>query len=103
MTSRNLQAMEQQNDEMTDKLAGKVELLRKISINIGKEIEDQNTELDGLNDKSGNILESLGGTMKGLMGLATSGGTRPLLVKSVAMFGIFIVIYFFSSRYSADP
>ncbi|GAB5362747.1 hypothetical protein AAMO2058_000824800 [Amorphochlora amoebiformis] len=95
--------MEKENDDMTDKLASKVEMLRQISVNIGKEVDEQNTVIDDYNTSAGDIMGSFKGTMKGLATLATSGGTQALLVKSMGLFGFFLVVYYLSSRYTADP
>mmetsp|Transcript_21366 Transcript_21366/g.42861 ORF Transcript_21366/g.42861 Transcript_21366/m.42861 type:complete len:124 (-) Transcript_21366:411-782(-) len=95
--------MEAQNNEMTDKLASKVEILKQISLNIGKEVEEQNKELDQHSDAAGDVMSSLNGTMKGLMDLASSSGTSGLMTRACGMFGFFLVVYFFFSRYTSEP
>eukprot|EP00470_Lotharella_oceanica_P001616 CAMPEP_0170166946 /NCGR_PEP_ID=MMETSP0040_2-20121228/484_1 /TAXON_ID=641309 /ORGANISM="Lotharella oceanica, Strain CCMP622" /LENGTH=88 /DNA_ID=CAMNT_0010404809 /DNA_START=133 /DNA_END=399 /DNA_ORIENTATION=+ len=88
---------------MTDKLASKVELLKQISLNIGKEVEAQNSELDQHNDSAGDVMGSLEGTMKSLVSLANSGGSSGLMARACGMFGFFVVVYFFFSRYTSEP
>eukprot|EP00467_Chlorarachnion_reptans_P004070 CAMPEP_0114527868 /NCGR_PEP_ID=MMETSP0109-20121206/23868_1 /TAXON_ID=29199 /ORGANISM="Chlorarachnion reptans, Strain CCCM449" /LENGTH=110 /DNA_ID=CAMNT_0001709907 /DNA_START=22 /DNA_END=354 /DNA_ORIENTATION=+ len=95
--------LEDQNDSMTDKLAGKVELLRQISVNINKEIEGQNEDLDKMNDSAGDVLGSLEKTIGNLVGVSNMGGTRTVLVRAIGMFGFFLVVYFFSSRFTSEP
>eukprot|EP00954_Amorphochlora_amoebiformis_P030784 1395205-Amorphochlora_amoeboformis.AAC.1 len=119
--------MEKENDDMTDKLASKVEMLRQVGPVINRRRPSLPKHPDGvhiphnslsfsfrarsryvrililLQTSAGDIMGSFKGTMKGLATLATSGGTQALLVKSMGLFGFFLVVYYLSSRYTADP
>ena len=80
--------LQQENDAQINNLAGKVSALKDISIQIGNHIKEDNKllgDLDGSFDTTGGLL---GGTMKRLGKLASSGGGCHMTY--LAMFVVFV-------------
>lgn len=85
----------EENDERIEALRGKLSTLKHISINIGKEVEEQNKLLDGVHDimsRSQNMLRS---AMKRLSVLAKMDSGSFLFWLILFAAAVLFFIYFF--------
>ena len=84
----------QDNQRQTDLLAEKVAALKGISIDIRKEVRDQNEFLDRASntfDKTGSLL---GGTVKKVQQMLASGGSKHMCYLICFVVFVFFLLYF---------
>ena len=84
----------QQNEQLEDSLANKVQALKNISINIGTEVQNQNKLLNSMNDDSDILTSMLSGSMSRLKKLAKGGYCKTWVQIGIFVFCVFVVMYF---------
>ncbi|VDN32429.1 unnamed protein product [Gongylonema pulchrum] len=86
--------MERRNDELVEKLSGKVAALKKITIAIGDDVREQNRllgDMEGDFDASKGLL---GSTMRKLGRVAKAGGKNLTCYLVLFSLFVFLVIYY---------
>jgi blocked-early-in-transport protein 1 len=68
--------MEQQNNERIDELSDQVARLKGLTIDIGNEVREQNSLLDGIGDTFSNTGDLLQGSLRRIGTMLESGGTK---------------------------
>jgi blocked early in transport 1 len=83
-----------QNEELTNVLDQNVSLLKNLTINIGKELDEQNTDLDEQDDAFSSVTNMLSGTMNAMDRMVQTGGTKQICQLTAFIFIVFWVIYY---------
>ena len=86
-------AMEAENDELHNLLGDKVAQLKHVSLRIKAETEKQNEQLEEMDDIFSKTLGSLGGTMKQLNDMMSSGGSKHMCYLSCFIFVFMLTVY----------
>ena len=71
--------LEQQNNEYIDELSDQVARLKGLTIDIGNEVREQNSLLDGMGDGFQNVGDMLGNSLHRIGTMLNSGGTKHML------------------------
>lgn len=86
--------IERQNDDLVEKLSGKVAALKKITIAIGDDVRDQNRLLNEMDSDFDASKSLLGSTMRRLGIVSRSGGKSMLCYLVLFSLVVFIIIYY---------
>jgi blocked-early-in-transport protein 1 len=71
--------LEQQNNEYIDELSEQVARLKGLTIDIGNEVKEQNSFLDGMGDGFQNVGDMLSNSLGRIGTMLESGGTKHML------------------------
>eukprot|EP00462_Mataza_sp_D1_P021297 CAMPEP_0175139692 /NCGR_PEP_ID=MMETSP0087-20121206/11052_1 /TAXON_ID=136419 /ORGANISM="Unknown Unknown, Strain D1" /LENGTH=119 /DNA_ID=CAMNT_0016422747 /DNA_START=71 /DNA_END=427 /DNA_ORIENTATION=- len=85
--------MEEQNNEAIGMLSSKVDMLKQLSIDIGKETSSQNKFLDEMDNEMGSTSNLMAGTMKQLNTMLKSGGSKHMCYLVVFIFFFFLLVW----------
>jgi len=86
--------LEQQNDELSERLSEKVMRLKRVAISIGDEVRDQNMLLNGMETSFDSTRSILASTMKKLGIVSRTGGKNVLCYLILFAFFVFLIIYY---------
>ena len=86
--------VEQQNDAQTDALSQKVSALKRVTIDIGDTVREQNRFLSQMDSDFDLSRSLLGTTMKKLGVVSAAGGHKLLCYLVLFAFFVFLVIYY---------
>jgi blocked-early-in-transport protein 1 len=89
--------LEGQNDEHLEGLSAKVKILKDITIEIGREVQDSAVQLSHMNDAFSETSGILSGTFRRMNNMAARQGCRWLwyIVFLVVVFWFFLVVWWF--------
>lgn len=85
--------LEQENNEAINQLSSKVDMLKSLSIDIGREAKSQNRFLDEMDNEMGSASNLMSGTMKQLGDMMNSGGSKHMCYLVVFIFAFFLLVY----------
>lgn len=88
--------LQQQNDELVDKLADKVELLKDTALDIGREARDSTCILEELDTRFDKAMRMMNWSMKHLQDMTKTPQGRGIL--QMAAFMVFLVFLMYSLR-----
>lgn len=89
--------LEGQNDEQLEGLSAKVKLLKDITVEIGREVQDSATQLSHMNDAFAETSGILSGTFRRMNNMASRQGCRWMwyIMFLVIVFWFFLVVWWF--------
>ncbi|XP_066914293.1 BET1 homolog [Clytia hemisphaerica] len=90
----NYQMVEEENDNMTENLFGKVKELKSLSIDIGNEVRHQNKMLNEMDEEFDGVGSFLQGTMGRLKALTKKGYHKNLMYVILFCFVVLFVTWF---------
>jgi blocked-early-in-transport protein 1 len=85
--------MESQNDELTNRLSEKVNLLKQLSIDIGVEVKEQNKMLDEMDVDFESTQGFMKKTLGGMTQMLNTGGSKHMCYLVLFIFALFILVY----------
>lgn len=83
----------EENDRMEEELRNKVSTLKKITIDIGEEVREQNKSLKFMDDDFDSVGGFLGSTMGRLRGISRGGYGKMYCYMLLFVLGVFFVMY----------
>jgi len=89
----NSNILEQQNNDRIDELSGQVAHLKRLTIDIGNEVGDQNRFLDGMGDGFSNTRDLLAGSLLQIGTMLQNGGTKHMCY--MVSFVVFIMVFLY--------
>jgi blocked-early-in-transport protein 1 len=89
--------LEQQNNERIDELSDQVARLKGLTIDIGNEVRDQNSLLDGLGDTFSNTGDLLQGSLRKIGSMLESGGTKHMCYMVIFIVLVMIFLWWLMS------
>eukprot|EP00586_Coscinodiscus_wailesii_P000705 CAMPEP_0172484884 /NCGR_PEP_ID=MMETSP1066-20121228/12561_1 /TAXON_ID=671091 /ORGANISM="Coscinodiscus wailesii, Strain CCMP2513" /LENGTH=140 /DNA_ID=CAMNT_0013249705 /DNA_START=230 /DNA_END=652 /DNA_ORIENTATION=- len=89
----NANILEQQNNERIAQLSDQVRLLKNLSIDIGSEVREQNTFLDGMGDGFSNTRDLLQGSLRRIGTMLESGGAKHMCY--MVGFIVFVMVFLY--------
>lgn len=89
--------MEQQNNERIDELSDQVARLKGLTIDIGNEVREQNSLLDGIGDTFSNTGDLLQGSLRRIGTMLESGGTKHMCYMVAFIVGVMIFLWWLMS------
>ncbi|KAL1707670.1 hypothetical protein EV121DRAFT_277862 [Schizophyllum commune] len=89
--------LERQNDEHLEGLSAKVQMLKNITVGIGKEVKESTIQLSEMNDAFAETSGILSGTFRRMNNMAERQGCRWLwyIVFLIIVFWFFIIVWWF--------
>ncbi|KAL1740096.1 hypothetical protein HDZ31DRAFT_68268 [Schizophyllum fasciatum] len=89
--------LEGQNDEHLEGLSAKVQMLKNITVGIGKEVKESTIQLSEMNDAFAETSGILSGTFRRMNNMAERQGCRWLwyILFLIVVFWFFIVVWWF--------
>jgi blocked-early-in-transport protein 1 len=89
--------MESQNNERIDELSDQVARLKGLTIDIGNEVREQNSLLDGIGDTFSNTGDLLQGSLRRIGTMLESGGTKHMCYMVAFIVGVMIFLWWLMS------
>ncbi len=95
-----LDMMERDNNQLADKLAGKVSRLKQISLNLKGDIDDDNDYLDNMDADTMSTTGLLSGSINRFTSMSSSGKQNRKLMCRIVLVSIalFLILYFILSH-----
>lgn len=97
MRDMNSNILEQQNNDRINELGDQVAHLKRLTIDIGNEVGEQNRYLDGMGDGFTNVRDLLSGSLSQIGTMLESGGARHMCYMVAFVVGVTIFLYFLMS------
>eukprot|EP00527_Entomoneis_sp_CCMP2396_P003202 CAMPEP_0198139910 /NCGR_PEP_ID=MMETSP1443-20131203/3141_1 /TAXON_ID=186043 /ORGANISM="Entomoneis sp., Strain CCMP2396" /LENGTH=134 /DNA_ID=CAMNT_0043802175 /DNA_START=253 /DNA_END=657 /DNA_ORIENTATION=- len=89
--------LETQNNEYIDELSNQVARLKGLTIDIGNEVQEQNSLLDGMGDGFQNVGDMLGSSLNQIGTMLSSGGTKHMLLMVTFCVAIMCLLWWLMS------
>lgn len=94
----NRSLMEQENDRKWEELGAKVSMLKGLSTEIHREVEDQNRLLDNMGASFNSVTDLFATTIGKLGNMISSGNSNHMYYLIAFVVFVFLVIYFIMKR-----
>ncbi len=89
----NANIMEQQNNDRIDELSEQVARLKGLTIDIGNEVTQQNSFLDGMQDGFANTGDLLAGSLRRIGSMLERGGAKHMCY--MVAFIVFVIVFLY--------
>ena len=89
----NANIMEQQNNDRISELSESVARLKGLTIDIGNEVREQNSLLDGMGDDFASTSDLLAGSLRRIGTMLESGGAKHMCY--MVMFVVFVMVFLY--------
>lgn len=89
----NANIMEQQNNDRISELSESVARLKGLTIDIGNEVREQNSLLDGMGDDFSSTSDLLAGSLRRIGTMLESGGAKHMCY--MVMFVVFVMVFLY--------
>ena len=85
---------EQQNNKEIDSLGNKVNSLKHIALDIGKEVDQHNNLLDGMDSQMGSVGQLMGSALDKIGEMMQAGGSKHMCYLILLIVCLFLFLYF---------
>jgi len=85
---------EEQNNAQIDALGDKIGALKHIALNIGSEVNQHNSLLDGMDNQMGSVGELMNGALSKLGEMMNAGGSKHMCYLILGIIFLFFALYF---------